>query len=135
MTTAKSLLDPYADWLATQTEENRIYGATGYVALLHAEARHVAEVRNGMKTPHGGWKNGLPLEHNTLLGNVFKQLRTGGKTIDVPGMREALNSDDEDLYKTANGLLAAGMYVDDINWHRMTSDQIVEWLWINQPLG
>ena len=131
MTTAKALLAPYADFLATQTEESCIYGTTGYVALLHAEARHVAEVRNSMKTPRGGWKNDHPLEHNTLLGRMFKQLRTGGKTIDAPGMREALNSSDDDIYRTAHGLMAAGMYVDDINWRNMTADEIVDHCWCN----
>lgn len=134
MTTAQELLAPYADFMATQSEGHRIYGTTGYVALLHAEARHVAEVRNNMRTPHGGWKNDLPLEHNTLLGRVFKQLRTGDGTINAPGMREALNSADDELYKTAHGLMAAGMYVDEINWHRMSCDQIVKWLWDNHPL-
>lgn len=130
-TTAKELLAPYADWIATQTEENRIYGTTAMVALLHAEAKHVADVRNSMRTPHGGWKNQYPLEHATLLGFCFRQLRTGGKLIDAPGMREALNSADDDLYKTAKGLMAAAMYVDDLDWRNMTSDQIVDHCWGN----
>jgi hypothetical protein len=130
-TTVKELLVPYADWIATQTEENRIYGTTAWVALLHAEAKHVADVRNSMRTPHGGWKNQYPLEHATLLGFCFHQLRTGGKLIDAPGMREALNSGDVDLYKTAKGLMAAAMYVDDLDWRNMTSDQIVGHCWCN----
>lgn len=131
MTTVQELLAPYAAWIATQTEENRIYGTTAKLALLHAEAKHVASVRNSMHTPHGGWKNQHPLEHSTLLGFCFRQMRTGGKIIDAPGMREALNSADDDLYKAAHGLMSAGMYVDDIDWRNMTSDQIIDHCWGN----
>lgn len=130
-TTAKELLNPYENWVATQTGEYKIFGTTGYLALLKSEAKHVANVRNSMRTPYGGWKNQFPLEHATLLGFCLRQLRTGGKIIDAPGMREALNSADDDLYKTAHGLMAAGMYVDDINWRNMTSDQIVDHCWLN----
>lgn len=126
--TVQELLAPYANWIATQ---NRIHGTTARMALLHAEAKHVANVRNSMPTPRGGWKNKNPLEHSTLLGLCFKQMRTGGKIIDAPRMREALNSADDDLYKTAHGLMAAGMCVDDIDWRNMTVDQIIDHCWGN----
>lgn len=78
-TTAADLLLPYADYLARSRdlEWQRDDRETVGVALLRAEAAHVAEVRNAQGEPVGGWKNELPLEHVTPLGHFIQSRRTG----------------------------------------------------------
>ena len=124
MTTTTELLAPYAAALAGIRERD---GGrfTLAEALIRKEAAHVAQVRREASTPAGGWKNGLPLEHATMLGLFIRCARTG----DMQPLRDAKEKcDDFNLRDRANTLLnAESVYVDAKECRAMTTDQLISY--------
>jgi hypothetical protein len=102
-TTAQQLLAPYADYIQASYDRND--GRTTVdVALLHAQAQHIADVRNEYNKPADAWKNTLPLEDSTALGNFFKSCRTG----DFDAFKaKAIAAQDKDIKATYAALLDA----------------------------
>lgn len=124
MTTITELLTPYAAALAgiRERDSGRLTLAE---ALIRKEATHVVTVRREMRTPHGGWKNDLPLEHATLLGFFISGVRTG----DFSHLRSVRSSDaDAGRKEIADTLLnAENVYVDAPECARMTTDQLIDY--------
>lgn len=124
MTTIAELLDPYKAALAEISERDggRLTLAE---ALIRKEAAHVFIVRREMRTPHGGWKNDLPLEHISLLGFFIRGMRTG----DLEHLRTIRSSTaDAGCREIADTLLnAENVYVDAPECARMTTDQLIDY--------
>lgn len=117
-TNYEDLLIPYSDWLKTMTNKRK----TVAEAMLIAEAKHVAEVRNAQGEPLGGWKNKLPLEHSTPTGFFFRALRTGDKSfVRAQSRREGYEF--RRLYDTL--LNTENVYADTDECKGMSTDQLI----------
>lgn len=125
-TTIEQLLIPYQ--AALTAIRDRAYGrVTLAEALILREAANVADVRNSMPEPKGGWRNALPLEHATSLGFMIRWKRTGARE-DRAMLYEIMKRDDQDLKDTAETLAnAENVFVDGKNWKIMTCDQLIEY--------
>jgi hypothetical protein len=123
-TSAKELQAPYASVLAG-IRDRSAGRLTLAEALILEEASHVATVRREMRTPHGGWKNDLPLEHISLLGFFIRGMRTG----DLEHLRTIRSSTaDAGRREIADTLLnAENVYVDAPECARMTTDQLIDY--------
>ena len=120
LTLAHDLLAPYRDYLA-QTSEQPHY--TVAEALIRTEARHIATIRNEQGEPRdGGWKNKLPLEHNSPLGFFFKACRTGDKSFIREKAKSHPDQDTRAIYSTLCN--AENVYID-VNRLPMTTDQLI----------
>lgn len=118
-TNYKDLLAPYADWLKSMGNNRQ----TVAEAMLIAEAKHVAEVRNAQGEPFGGWKNKLPLEHATATGWYFRALRTGDKSF----VRAQSRRDGYEFKGLFDTLLNAENVYTQEGCEKMTTDELVEY--------
>ena len=118
MTTTPALLAPYREFMANNV-------GTVACAMLYAEARHIAEIRNALKTPvDGGWKNNFPLEHATAEGFFFKSCRTCDKSYI---RNEAANNSDEMIRMRYAVICNVENVMTTPDQRDSTTDQFVEY--------